>query len=207
MGQALSHCGLPQVSRGTLVVFAHGDPPTAPVLSGQTGLLRVTRVNGQGVFPGEWLHRLLLDERCHRQRMDRECNALELPLGYPRRHLRSACETNAGAVMSGSRRKPDGVGGVMRALSKLVTVAMVTVAFVRAGCTSSTVPPTTTTTSSRQTVIHADVAQFGTLARQELRKSFEAIYRFLYPKGVGKASFKTSASGRAPRASSPTRPP
>ena len=46
MGQALSHCGLPQVSRGTLVVFAHGDPPTAPVLSRQTSLLRVTRVNG-----------------------------------------------------------------------------------------------------------------------------------------------------------------
>jgi hypothetical protein len=78
----------------------------------------------------------------------------------------------------------------MRALSKLVTVAMVTVAFVRAGCTSSTVPPTTTTTSSRQTVIHADVAQFGTLARQELRKSFEAIYRFLYQKGVGKGQLQ-----------------
>ena len=106
MGQALSHCGLPQVSRGTLVVFAHGDPPTAPVLSGQTGLLRVTRVNGQGVFPGEWLHRLLLDERCHRQRMDRECNALELPLGYPRPHLRSACETNAGAVMLAASESP-----------------------------------------------------------------------------------------------------
>jgi len=91
---------------GTLVVFAHGDPPTAPVLSGQTGLLRVTRVNGKGVFPGEWLHRLLLDERCHRQRMDRECNALELPLGYPRPHLRSACETNAGAVMLAASESP-----------------------------------------------------------------------------------------------------
>jgi len=94
----------------------------------------------------------------------------------------------------------------MRALSKLVTVAMVTVAFVRAGCTSSTVPPTTTTTSSRQTVIHADVAQFGTLARQELRKSFEAIYRFLYPKGVGKGQLQDFRIWSGPEASSPTRP-
>jgi hypothetical protein len=95
----------------------------------------------------------------------------------------------------------------MRALSKLVTVAMVTVAFVRAGCTSSTVPPTTTTTSSRQTVIHADVAQFGTLARQELRKSFEAIYRFLYPKGVGKGQLVNTGRKLTPFHRSKTDPP
>jgi hypothetical protein len=67
---------------------------------------------------------------------------------------------------------------------------MVTMALVLTGCTSSTLPSTTTITSTTKTVIHADLAQFRALAQQGLRKPFEARYRFIYPKGIGKGQLQ-----------------
>jgi len=69
----------------------------------------------------------------------------------------------------------------MRTVCKLITAAMVTMAFVLTGCTSSTAPSTTTTASVLKVASRADLARFVALAHKGLREAYRATYRYVPP--------------------------